>query len=125
MPWTYLGMGAAAFVLLLIVFRLVWRVAEPNEALIISGLGAHSKVEQANETLGFKIVVGRGTSVLPGFQTVRRLPLDIRATPLTVTCVSSQGIPCTSRASRRTRSVTTTVRSRTRPGGSWSRATSR
>jgi len=93
MLWTYIGVGAAAFVLLLIMFRLVWRVAEPNEALIISGLGAHSSVEQVNETLGFKIVVGRGTAVLPGFQTVRRLPLDIRATPLTVTCVSSQGIP--------------------------------
>src|SRR5919112_1697597 len=93
MLWTYVGVAAAALVALLIIFRMVWRVAEPNEALIISGLGAHSSVEQVNETLGFKIVVGRGTAVLPGFQTVRRLPLDIRATPLTVTCVSSQGIP--------------------------------
>ncbi len=78
---------------LLLVFRMVWRVAEPNEALIISGLGAHSSQEQVNETLGFKIVVGRGTAVLPGFQTVRRLPLDIRATPLTVTCVVEPGHP--------------------------------
>ena len=93
MLWTYLIAGAVALVVLLILFRMVWRVAEPNEALIISGLGAHSSQEQVNETLGFKIVVGRGTAVLPGFQTVRRLPLDIRATPLTVTCVSSQGIP--------------------------------
>src|SRR4051812_26593323 len=93
MLWTYLIIAAVAVVVLLIVFRMVWRVAEPNEALIISGLGAHSSQDQINETLGFKIVVGRGTAVLPGFQTVRRLPLDIRATPLTVTCVSSQGIP--------------------------------
>ena len=93
MLWTYLIIAAVAVVVLLILFRTVWRVAEPNEALIISGLGAHSSTEQVNETLGFKIVVGRGTAVLPGFQTVRRLPLDIRATPLTVTCVSSQGIP--------------------------------
>ncbi|WP_344023330.1 flotillin family protein, partial [Kribbella jejuensis] len=93
MLWTYVGVAAAAVIALLIIFRMVWRVAEPNEALIISGLGAHSSNEQVNETLGFKIVVGRGTAVLPGFQTVRRLPLDIRATPLTVTCVSSQGIP--------------------------------
>ena len=93
MLWTYLIIAAVALVVLLILFRTVWRVAEPNEALIISGLGAHSSSEQVNETLGFKIVVGRGTAVLPGFQTVRRLPLDIRATPLTVTCVSSQGIP--------------------------------
>ena len=93
MLWTYLIIGAVALLVLLILFRMVWRVAEPNEALIISGLGAHSSQDQVNETLGFKIVVGRGTAVLPGFQTVRRLPLDIRATPLTVTCVSSQGIP--------------------------------
>lgn len=93
MLWTYIGVGAAALLVFILMFRLVWRVAEPNEALIISGLGAHSSLEQINETLGFKIVVGRGTAVLPGFQTVRRLPLDIRATPLTVTCVSSQGIP--------------------------------
>lgn len=93
MFWTYVGVGAAALLIFILMFRLVWRVAEPNEALIISGLGAHSSLEQINETLGFKIVVGRGTAVLPGFQTVRRLPLDIRATPLTVTCVSSQGIP--------------------------------
>src|SRR5205823_7693954 len=83
MLWTYLIIAAVAVVVLLILFRTVWRVAEPNEALIISGLGAHSSSEQINETLGFKIVVGRGTAVLPGFQTVRRLPLDIRATPLT------------------------------------------
>ena len=87
MLWTYLIIGAVALGVLLLLFRMVWRVAEPNEALIISGLGAHSSTDQVNETLGFKIVVGRGTAVLPGFQTVRRLPLDIRATPLTVTCV--------------------------------------
>ncbi|MEU4195967.1 SPFH domain-containing protein [Kribbella sp. NPDC026611] len=91
--WTYLGAAAAALIVLIIILKLIWRVAEPNEALIISGLGAHSNPEQGNETLGFKIVVGRGTAVLPGFQTVRRLSLGIRATPLAVTCVSSQGIP--------------------------------
>ncbi|HEY3003072.1 MAG TPA: SPFH domain-containing protein, partial [Kribbellaceae bacterium] len=93
MHWTYVIAGAVALVVLLLLFRMVWRVAEPNEALIISGRGAHSNSGQTNDTLGFKIVVGRGTAVLPGFQTVRRLPLDIRATPLAVTCVSSQGIP--------------------------------
>jgi uncharacterized membrane protein YqiK len=70
MLWTYLIAGAVALVVLLILFRMVWRVAEPNEALIISGLGAHASQEQGNDTLGFKIVVGRGTAVLPGFQTV-------------------------------------------------------
>ena len=42
MLWTYVIIAVVAVVVLLIVFRMVWRVAEPNEALIISGLGAHS-----------------------------------------------------------------------------------
>ena len=46
MLWTYLIIGAVALVVLLILFRMVWRVAEPNEALIISGLGAHSSQDQ-------------------------------------------------------------------------------
>ena len=54
MLWTYLIAGAVALVVLLILFRMVWRVAEPNEALIISGLGAHSTTEQANDTLGLQ-----------------------------------------------------------------------
>ena len=58
MLWTYVIIAAVAVVVLLIVFRMVWRVAEPNEALIISGLGAHSSQEQINETLGFKVFAG-------------------------------------------------------------------
>ena len=34
-----LAAGASALVLLAVLFKLMWRVAEPNEALIISGLG--------------------------------------------------------------------------------------
>ena len=88
-----IGAAAAAVVVLIILFRLVWRVAEPNEALIISGLGAHGQNLTSLDSLGFKIVVGRGTAVLPGFQTVRRLGLDIRSTGLDVKCVSNQSIP--------------------------------
>lgn len=88
-----IGSIAALVVVLVILFRLVWRVAEPNEALIISGLGAHGQNLTSLDSLGFKIVVGRGTAVLPGFQTVRRLGLDIRSTGLDVNCVSSQSIP--------------------------------
>jgi len=83
----------AAILLLILAFRLVWRVAEPNEALIISGLGAHGSNDTSLDSLGFKIVVGRGTAVIPGFQTVRRLGLDIRATGLIVNAVSNQSIP--------------------------------
>ncbi|MFI0448165.1 flotillin family protein [Actinomadura sp. 6N118] len=85
--------AVAALVLLIILFKMVWRVAEPNEALIISGLGAKSKPIDGVDSLGFKIVTGKGTSVLPGFQVARRLRLDSRAANLEVSCVTQQGIP--------------------------------
>ncbi|WP_248963039.1 SPFH domain-containing protein [Sphaerisporangium perillae] len=80
------------FVVIILLFKAVWRIAEPNEALIISGLGAHTKNELA-DSLGFKIITGKGTAVIPGFQTARRLRLDSRATNLQVNCVTQQGIP--------------------------------
>ncbi|WP_432928501.1 SPFH domain-containing protein [Microbispora sp. CA-135349] len=86
------GVAIVAVIVLILLFKAIWRVAEPNEALIISGLGAHTKNELA-DSLGFKIVTGKGTAVLPGFQTARRLRLDSRATNLQVNCVTQQGIP--------------------------------
>jgi flotillin len=79
-------------ILLVIIFKMIWRVAEPNEALIISGLGAKAHNRDTAESLGFKIVTGKGVSVLPGFQTCRRLSLDTRASDLDVNCVTRQGI---------------------------------
>jgi flotillin len=90
--------AAIALVVLVLAFKLVWRVAEPNEALIISGLGAHgdSSADMPGDTgRGFKIVVGRGTAVIPGFQTVRRFYLGLRTTTLTVKAPSNQSIPLT------------------------------
>lgn len=95
---TIAGAAVAALVLLILAFKLVWRVAEPNEALIISGLGAHgeSSADMPGDTgRGFKIVVGRGTAVIPGFQTVRRFYLGLRTTTLTVKAPSNQSIPLT------------------------------
>ena len=92
------GTAVAALVILVVAFKLVWRVAEPNEALIISGLGAHgeSSADMPGDTgRGFKIVVGRGTAVIPGFQTVRRFYLGLRTTTLTVKAPSNQSIPLT------------------------------
>lgn len=86
------GVAIVAVIVLILLFKAIWRVAEPNEALIISGLGAHTKNELA-DSLGFKIITGKGTAVLPGFQTARRLRLDSRATNLQVNCVTQQGIP--------------------------------
>lgn len=89
-----LAIGAlAAVVVLIILFKLIWRVAEPNEVLIISGLGAKGQNKETADSLGFKIVTGKGTAVLPGFQTARRLRLDSRAAHLEVSCVTQQGIP--------------------------------
>ncbi|HET7489723.1 MAG TPA: SPFH domain-containing protein [Acidimicrobiales bacterium] len=85
--------AAAVLVLSIVIFKLMWRVAEPNEALIISGLRAQSPSDAVSESLGFKITTGKGTLVLPGVQTVRRLSLDLREAELGIDCVTHQGIP--------------------------------
>ena len=84
--------AVVAIALFVLVFRAMWRVAEPNEALIISGLH-HRSNEETGESLGFKIVTGRGTLVIPGVQVVRRLSLDLRESELQIACVTQQGIP--------------------------------
>lgn len=85
------GVVVGAVVVLIAVFKMMWRVAEPNEALIISG--SHHKNEGLGEGMGFRIVTGRGTLVLPGVQAVRKLSLDLNETQLSVECVTHQGIP--------------------------------
>ena len=90
---TALIIVAAVFVVAIVVFKACWRVAEPNEALIISGIREHSASDAIQESLGFKIVTGKGTLVIPGIQTVRRLTLDLRETELGIDCVTHQGIP--------------------------------
>src|SRR3954451_14227972 len=91
------GLIAAAAALSLLalfaaLFRAMWRVAEPNEALVVSGLRSHPE-DAVEESLGFKIVTGKGTLVLPGVQRVRRLSLDLRETDMQIDCVTVQGIP--------------------------------
>lgn len=70
--------------------KLMWKVAEPNEALIISGLTRGTLENRAG--MDFKIVTGKGALVLPGLQTVRALSLTLNETELKVSCVTSQGI---------------------------------
>src|SRR3954453_13817247 len=70
----------------------LYKVAEPNEALIISGLRAHHGPEGDAAGLGFKIVVGKGAWTLPLLQKVRRLSLDIHEAELDLECVTTQGI---------------------------------
>src|SRR5271166_3571558 len=90
-----LGLAAAAVavIFLIVLFRSMWRVAEPNEALVISGIGRDRSGAAAGDTLGFKIVTGRGTLVIPGIQVVRVLSLDLHEASLEVQCVTTQGIP--------------------------------
>jgi uncharacterized membrane protein YqiK len=92
-PIVVAAAAGVALLVFFIIFKLMWRVAEPNEALVISGLREHAELEGVGESLGFKIVTGKGTLVLPGVQTVRRLSLDLREAELSIDCVTHQGIP--------------------------------
>ncbi|MFG2120361.1 flotillin family protein [Streptomyces sp. NPDC048710] len=85
------GAVVVAVLVLIGLFKMMWRVAEPNEALIISG--SKHRTEGLEEGMGFRIVTGRGTLVLPGVQAVRKLSLDLNETELHVDCVTHQGIP--------------------------------
>src|SRR4051812_49722310 len=87
------GSVIGVVVFLLLLFRLMWRGAEPNQGLIISGLRQHDTPDGVGESLGFKIVTGKGVLVLPGIQQVRRLSLDLREAELQIDCVTHQGIP--------------------------------
>jgi uncharacterized membrane protein YqiK len=88
-----IGAAVVGLIVLALVLKALWRVAEPNEALIISGFRARSSPGESADSLGFKIVTGKGTMVIPGFQAARRLSLDTRGTSLQVSCVTKQGIP--------------------------------
>ncbi|MBV8086526.1 MAG: flotillin family protein [Chloroflexi bacterium] len=95
-PYTLLIALVAAIVLVLLLIWLassMWRVAEPNEALILSGLHHRLPEGEVGESLGFKIVTGKGTFKMPLLQQVRRLSLDLNQADLEVDCVTQQGIP--------------------------------
>ena len=81
-----------AVLALALVFRASWRVAEPDEALIISGLRASGRPVGTGESMGFNIVTGRGALILPGLTKVRRLSLEAHESEITVPCVSQQKI---------------------------------
>src|SRR3989440_7444817 len=86
------GVVVGVLILAWILFKAMWRVAEPNEALVISGWGANTP-DGVAESLGSKIVTGKGTLVTPGVEAVRRLSLDLREAELSIDCVTHQGIP--------------------------------
>ncbi len=92
-PLMILAGVVGVFIVLIIVLKSLWRVAEPNEALIISGMGAKGKHHNEDAGLDFNIVTGGGKMVFPAFQVVRRLSLDLREADLAIECVTHQGIP--------------------------------
>ena len=87
---------AAAVVVVLavviVLFRTSWRIAEPDEALIISGFRSSGSGDGAGGRMGFKIVTGRGVLVIPGIHKVRTLSLEAHESEITVPCVSQQKI---------------------------------
>ena len=82
----------AILVVFVAIFKTSWRVAEPDEALIISGLRASGPPQGAGESMGFKIVTGRGVLVVPGLTKVRTLSLEAHESEIQVPCVSQQKI---------------------------------
>lgn len=89
------GAVVALLVLLALLFRTAWRVAEPDEALIISGFRTSERPEGVGESMGFRIVTGRGCLVVPGVTKVRRLSLEAHESQIGVPCVSQQKISLT------------------------------
>ena len=88
------GVGFLVFILLLIIlFKMTYRIAEPDEALIISGMSrGHSAGQVAGESMKFKIVTGGGGYVMPGLSKVRALSLMAHESEVVVPCVSQQKI---------------------------------
>jgi uncharacterized membrane protein YqiK len=83
--------GVVAVLFLVLMFWMSWRVAEPDEALIVSGFRTGGRTELV-ESMGFRIVTGRGTVALPGLTKVRRLSLEAHESQIVVPCVSQQKI---------------------------------
>ena len=80
------------FIFFTLLFRAAWRVAEPDEALIISGFRTSERPDGVGESMGFRIVTGRGCLVFPGLTKVRRLSLEAHESQIQVPCVSKQKI---------------------------------
>ncbi len=84
------GVVVAVLIVAAMLFRVAWRVAEPDEALIISGFRTGDKPDGVGESMGFRIVTGRGCMIMPGVTKVRRLSLEAHESEMQVPCVSQQ-----------------------------------
>lgn len=92
--WLVVAGSVVVAVLIVAAFvKAVWRVPDPNEALVISGSPGRAGREAAARGYGLRIVTGRGTLVRPGIETVRRLALDLRQAEVAIDGVTRHGIP--------------------------------
>src|ERR1700730_9929729 len=92
LAYVILGIIIGGMLVLVLLFRAAGRVAEPDEALIISGFRTSERPGGVGESMGFRIVTGRGCLVAPGITRVRRLSLEAHESEIGVPCVSQQKI---------------------------------
>ncbi len=92
LEWILIGLAVVVVVVLVALFRLSWRIAEPDEALIISGFRSRGSLDGPGGSMGFRIVTGRGALVVPSVTKVRTLSLEAHESEITVPCVSQQKI---------------------------------
>ena len=93
MPFRTRHRGSCLLVaaLLILLFKAMWRVAEPNQALIVSGR-RHRGPGRRGPRVPHRHRAA-AASCCPGVQVVRRLSLDLNESGLDVECVTRQGIP--------------------------------
>src|SRR5438093_7625194 len=89
---TTIAVAVLVVLAIVVLFRLSWRIAEPDEALIISGFRSSGAGDGVGGRMGFRIVTGRGALVIPGVTKVRTLSLEAHESEITVPCVSQQKI---------------------------------
>jgi len=82
--------GAVAVLLLIVFLTSIWKVPAADEALIVTGAGAHRR---SGEGRSFRIVSGSGALVLPVLQKAQYLSLKADKANLEVEGVDSQKIP--------------------------------
>ena len=60
LAYVILGIIIGGLLILVLLFRAAWRVAEPDEALIVSGFRTSQRPDGVGESMGFRIVTGAG-----------------------------------------------------------------
>jgi uncharacterized membrane protein YqiK len=79
-------------VVAVILYKLLWRVAGPNEVLVVSRRRDVGNPELAPRS-GLRVVTGRGALVKPRIETARRLSLAPREAALVVDCLAEANVP--------------------------------